>query len=110
MNSLNHYSFGAVGYWLMAHSLGIQRSPHHPGFEHVIWAPEADPTGKLTYAKGWYDTAYGRIESSWEIKGNKVLYRLTILQGVSATMHLPGATSKILKAGSYSFSFYWKKQ
>lgn len=110
MNSFNHYSFGAVGYWLMAHSLGIQRSPHHPGFEHVIWAPEADPTGKLTYAKGWYDTAYGRIESSWEIKGNKVLYRLTIPQGVSATMHLPGATSKILKAGSYSFSFYWKKQ
>lgn len=109
MNSFNHYSFGAVGYWLMAHSLGIQRSPHHPGFKHFIWAPEADSTGKLTYAKGWYNTAYGRIESSWEIKGNKVIYCLTIPKGISATMIMPGTKSKILKAGSYRFSQYWRK-
>ncbi len=33
MNSFNHYSFGAVGQWMMAYSLGIERD--EPGFRDV---------------------------------------------------------------------------
>ena len=43
MNSFNHYSFGAVGQWMMAYSLGIQRD--EPGFQKFILQPEPDPTG-----------------------------------------------------------------
>lgn len=34
MNSFNHYSFGAVGQWMRAYSLGIQRD--EPGFRKFI--------------------------------------------------------------------------
>ena len=46
MNSFNHYSFGAVGQWMIAYSLGIQRD--EPGFRKFILQPEPDPTGTIT--------------------------------------------------------------
>ena len=103
MNSFNHYSFGAVGQWLMAHSLGIDRDPETPGFKHFVLRPEADPTGKMTWAKGWYDTPYGRIESGWKREGGKVEYTFTIPEGCSATLRIPGVPERELTAGQYTF-------
>ncbi len=67
MNSFNHYSFGAVGQWMMAHSLGIERD--EPGFQKFILQPEPDPTGVMTSAEGHYDSMYGRISSAWKVDG-----------------------------------------
>ena len=103
MNSFNHYSFGAVGQWLMAHSLGIDRDPSAPGFKHFVLRPEADPTGQMTWAKGWYDTPYGRIESSWKRSGRKIEYEFTIPEGCSATLRIPGVREQELSAGHYTF-------
>ena len=103
MNSFNHYSFGAVGQWLMSRSLGIDRDPATPGFKHFVLRPEADPTGQMTWAKGWYDTPYGRISSSWKRTGTKVEYEFTIPEGCSATLRLPGRPEQELAAGQYSF-------
>jgi alpha-L-rhamnosidase len=103
MNSFNHYSFGAVGQWLMAHSLGIDRDPEKPGFQHFVLHPEADPTGQMTWAKGWYDTPYGRIESGWKREGGKVQYEFTIPEGCSATLRIPGVPEQELTAGKYTF-------
>ena len=103
MNSFNHYSFGAVGQWMMAYSLGIDRDPDAPGFKHFILHPEADPTGQMTWAKGWYDTPYGRISSSWKRSGNKVEYAFTIPEGCTATLRIPGVPEQELAAGSYRF-------
>jgi alpha-L-rhamnosidase len=103
MNSFNHYSFGAVGQWMIANSLGIDRDPSKPGFEHFILKPEADPTGQMTWAEGWYDTPYGRISSSWKLVGNKVEYEFTIPEGCTATLRIPGIPEQELSAGSYRF-------
>ena len=103
MNSFNHYSFGAVGQWLMANSLGIERDSASPGFKHFILKPEADPTGQMTWAKGWYDTPYGRISSSWKLVGDKVEYEFTIPEGCTATLRIPGIPEQELSAGSYKF-------
>lgn len=103
MNSFNHYSFGAVGYWMIAHSLGIRRDTAHPGFSHFILSPEADPTGALTYARGWYDSIHGRIESSWRTEGGKVVYTFTVPDGTSATLKLPGRKARELGPGHYVF-------
>ena len=103
MNSFNHYSFGAVGQWLIANSLGIDRDPSKPGFEHFILKPEADPTGHMTWAKGWYDTPYGRISSSWKRVGDRVKYEFTIPEGCTATLRIPGIPEQELGAGSYKF-------
>ena len=68
MNSFNHYSFGAVGQWMMSHSLGIERD--EPGFQRFILQPEPDPTGVMTWAEGYYDSMYGRISSAWKVDGD----------------------------------------
>jgi alpha-L-rhamnosidase len=89
MNSFNHYSFGAVGAWMYNYSLGIDRDENSPGFKHFILHPEPDSTGQMTFAKGHYDSMYGRIESSWEIEDNKYHYRFVVPANTSATVYIP---------------------
>lgn len=94
MNSFNHYSFGAVGAWMYNHSLGIQRDENSPAFKHFILKPEVDPTGEMTYAKGYYDSMYGRIESSWSVKDGIFRYTFTIPCNTTALLYLPAASAK----------------
>lgn len=91
MNSFNHYSFGAVGAWMVDHSLGIARDQDSPGFKHFILKPEVDPTGGLRFAKGHYDGMYGRIESGWKRVGDKTQYAFAIPPNTSATVFIPAS-------------------
>lgn len=102
MNSFNHYSFGAVGAWMYNYSLGIQRDELSPGFKHFIIKPSADPTGKMKWAKGYYDSMYGRIESSWERVADGISYRFTIPANTTATLQL-GDKEIELSSGNYHF-------
>jgi alpha-L-rhamnosidase len=95
MNSFNHYSFGAVGQWLMANSLGIARDEESPGFKHFILKPEPDPTGEMTFAEGRYDSVYGRIQSGWTLGGGMLTYTAVVPANTIATLYLPGAAGDI---------------
>ena len=97
MNSFNHYSFGAVGQWMMAHSLGIERD--EPGFRAFILQPEPDPTGVMTSAEGHYDSMYGRIRSAWRVDGNSLTYRATVPGNTTATLFLPASSDAAVKEG-----------
>jgi len=97
MNSFNHYSFGAVGYWMMAYSLGIQRD--EPGFRTFILQPEPDPTGGMTWAEGYYDSMYGRIGSAWKVEGTTLTYRATVPANTTATLYLPASSAESVKEG-----------
>ncbi|MDE6795537.1 MAG: glycoside hydrolase family 78 protein [Muribaculaceae bacterium] len=70
MNSFNHYSFGSVGNWLLTRCLGIKINPDG----EVTVDPIPDPTGRITYARGWLDTPKGRVEGSWHREGDKIIY------------------------------------
>lgn len=89
MNSFNHYAFGAVGAWMYNYSLGILRDDNSPGFKHFILQPEPDTTGQMTFANGYYDSMYGRIESSWETKNGKYQFRFVVPVNTNATLYLP---------------------
>lgn len=89
MNSFNHYSFGAVAAWMYNNSLGIQRDPQVAGFKTIILKPTPDPTRKMTFAKGYYDSPYGRINSEWKWEGVKWMYKTTIPANTTATLYLP---------------------
>ena len=102
MNSFNHYSFGAVGAWMYNYSLGIQRDEQSPGFKHFVIKPIADPTGKMKWARGYYDSMYGRIESSWERGADGISYHFSIPANTSATLHL-GNKEIDLPSGNYHF-------
>ncbi len=65
MNSFNHYSFGSCTEWLYEYCLGI-RPTDNGGFKKVIFAPRFDASGKITSAKGYYNTPFGRITVCWK--------------------------------------------
>jgi alpha-L-rhamnosidase len=98
MNSFNHYSFGAVGQWMMAHSLGIERD--EPGFKRFILQPEPDPTGSMTWAEGYYDSMYGRIASAWKVEGQLLRYRATVPANTTATLYLPAPSADAVTEGA----------
>jgi len=95
MNSFNHYSFGAIGQWMIAYSLGIQRD--EPGFRKFILQPEPDPTGKMTWAKGWYDSMYGRISSGWKVENNILTCDAEVPANTNATIYLSASSETTVK-------------
>ncbi|TDS14343.1 alpha-L-rhamnosidase [Maribacter caenipelagi] len=88
MNSFNHYSFGAVAAWMYNYSLGIQRDPEHPGFKHFVLEPTPDPTKEMKFAKGYYDSMYGRIASKWNWVDDGWIYSVTVPANTTATLKL----------------------
>ena len=100
MNSFNHYTFGAVGQWMLANSLGIKRD--EPGFKQFILQPEPDNTGEMTWAKGYYDSQYGRINSGWKLDKNLLTYNATVPANTTATLYLPATELKNIKEGGKS--------
>ncbi|RYU93602.1 alpha-L-rhamnosidase [Emticicia agri] len=100
MNSFNHYSFGAVAAWMYNYSLGIQRSPDMAGFKQFVLKPTPDPDKKMTWAKGHYDSIYGRINSEWKTESGKWTYKTTIPANTTATLYLhASALTQIKEAG-----------
>jgi len=97
MNSFNHYSFGAVGQWMLAYSLGIGRE--EPGFRHFVLQPRYDPTGGMTWARGHYDSMYGRVESAWRVDGTTLRYTATVPANTTATLQLPAARAGAVREG-----------
>lgn len=102
MNSFNHYAFGAVAVWMSEYSLGIQRDPNNPGFKHFVLRPTPDPTRKMAWAKGHYDSVYGRIVSEWEQKGNRTIYRIVVPPNTTAELRLPAERLAKVREGKKS--------
>lgn len=101
--SLNHYALGSVGAWFYTDILGIKQDENHPAFEHFILEPR--PGGGLTYASGYYNSMYGRIESAWYVEDSEIVFRFTIPANTSATVTLPDEAYQgmELEAGNYEF-------
>ena len=53
----------------------------------------------MTYAKGFYDSMYGRIQSAWKTDNNVLTYQATVPANTTATLYLPAASAKAVKEG-----------
>ena len=80
---------------MMAYSIGIQRD--EPGFKKFVLQPEPDPTGQMTFAKGYFDSPYGRINSGWKIENKALTYSATVPANTTATLYLPTSSEKAVK-------------
>jgi alpha-L-rhamnosidase len=78
MSSFNHYSLGSCTEWMYEYCLGIKPHFDAPGFRKVTFRPYFDPTGAITWAKGHYDTDFGRIEVDWSAQDAQFIYRVTV--------------------------------
>ncbi len=100
MNSFNHYAYGVVCEWIWESVAGIASDTANPGFKHIIMKPVPDK--RLGYMDAVYDSAAGRIKSSWRYEGDKWIWNFTIPEGCTASVTLPGETeAKEYKAGEY---------
>ena len=103
MNSFNHYSLGSVLSWMYEWVLGIQRDEEHPGYRHFFLRPQMQ---SLDYAKGGFETVYGRIESRWEKMEEGYRYACVIPCNTTASLCLEKDGKRIekeLKSGAYQF-------
>ena len=74
---------------MMDSSLGIVRDEKNPGFKHFYLRPQVDESGKMTWAKGHYDSVYGRIESSWAKTAEGWKFVFQVPGNTTATLELP---------------------
>jgi alpha-L-rhamnosidase len=97
MNSFNHYAYGAIEEWMMAHCLGIQRNEARPGYKHFFLQPEVGE--QLDFAKGGFETMHGKVESGWKKRGNTIVYQMTIPANTTATIKLLNARNVKVETG-----------
>jgi alpha-L-rhamnosidase len=88
MNSFNHYAYGAIGEWLYQRVAGLDTDPAQPGYKRLRLKPM--PLMQLRFAYAALETPYGRAESGWERRGQKLVYRCVVPPNASAEVHLPG--------------------
>ena len=95
--SLDHYSKGAVLEWVFSEMCGIKVS----GENEFTIAPKVG--GKFTFANCEYQSAYGKVKSSWEKKNSVTTYRIVIPANTTAKVILPSG-EKMLSAGEYEYT------
>lgn len=94
MNSLNHYSYGAVLEWVYRHAAGIDVTEQNPGGRKMKIYPKIN--AELGYVDASYDSACGTYQSSWKIlDGNKIQLRFFVPFGCKAEISLPYAPDSV---------------
>jgi alpha-L-rhamnosidase len=86
MNSFNHYAYGSVGEWIYSTVAGIDLAA--PGYKKIVIRPR--PGGGMMWARGEYESMYGKIASSWKWDGEKLTLDVVIPANTTATVWVPG--------------------
>lgn len=104
MNSLNHYSFGAVVEFLYRNAAGL--TPLEPGFSRVRIAPCID--ARLGFIDMRYESVHGMYRVRWEVCAtDEIDITVEVPFGCTAQVELPNAPASVatspieLKAGSW---------
>jgi alpha-L-rhamnosidase len=90
-NSRCHSSYLSIGAWFIKGILGLRPDPEKPGFRHFIVKPGLYE--KLGYARGEYNTLYGKITCAWKVDAGHFTLDLIIPANTSATIFLPSSDS-----------------
>jgi len=90
MTSLNHYALGTVADWLHRTVGGVEAT--EAGYRRVRVAPI--PGGGLTWARTVHDTVHGRITVQWRNDGDTRVVEVSVPEGITADVLLPGHASK----------------
>ncbi len=92
--SLNHYSKGAMVEFLFADTLGINvKGENNFEIRPVIG-------GSLTFAKGSYNSIYGKVSVSWERNNNELTFKINVPGNTKATFKYKGEVKELLPGES----------
>jgi len=82
--SQNHPMFGSVDEWFYKSLCGI--NPAAPGFKKIIIKPQP---AELSWAKGSYQSVYGKIVSDWKKNARGFQLHVTVPVNTTAEVWLP---------------------
>lgn len=97
--SLNHYSKGAVVTFLHEYLCGLQRL--EPGWRRFRVRPVIG--GGVTWAQTAHESPYGRIEVEWRLTGTALDVGVTVPEGTTAVVELPGGEPVEIGPGTHTF-------
>ncbi len=100
MTSFNHYALGAVADWLHKVVAGIDAL--EPGYSRIRIAPQ--PGGGLTSAKASLRTPHGVVSSAWQLEGSELTVEVTVPDGTTAEVSLPGRPAETVTEGEHRFA------
>ena len=102
MNSLNHYAYGSIGYWLYTRLCGLRLV--EPGYKTFAVAPRF--TRGITWAELTYDSVYGEIRTAWRCEGGTITVDLTVPANATALLTLPEKDETLtLGSGVYHYEY-----
>lgn len=94
MNSMNHYSYGAVLEWMFRHAAGINVMEDAPGGTRVWMEPLLHM--ELDYLEASYDAQAGLYQVRWELTdAEHVIISVTVPFGCEALLKLPLAPEEV---------------
>jgi alpha-L-rhamnosidase len=94
-NSLNHYSYGAIGNWLYQVVAGL--APGAPGYKHIIFQPQ--PGVGLTSASAAYHSLYGTIAAAWQLDDERFTFTVAVPANTTATVVIPATPGQQISEG-----------
>jgi alpha-L-rhamnosidase len=89
MNSLNHYSYGAIGDWMYRVMAGMDTYEDGAGYKHSMIKPHIG--GGFTTASASLITYYGTLSSSWKVEKDRILMDVEIPANTTSTVFIPAA-------------------
>jgi alpha-L-rhamnosidase len=107
--SMNHIMFGEIGAWMYKALGGIKPVEAVPGFQVIQFDPNFPK--KLDQFSCSYESVWGKIESTWERKGNMLQYKVIIPPGATGRLRIPAqgkAGTHFIELGSGTHQFNWK--
>jgi alpha-L-rhamnosidase len=108
MNSFDHYSFGAVGEWMINDLAGIQSAS--PGYAQIIIQPHPPAPGSnpehmpIWWVKAHYDSIHGRIVSNWKRMKDEFELETVIPANTTATVYLPARSAGQITEGGHALA------
>ncbi len=87
LRSCNHHFWGDISSWFVQHLAGLCYNPAVNDHKQVVFAPHF--AAVLEDAFAHFDSNYGRIESGWRRKADKILYTVALPDDCHGVIRLP---------------------
>ncbi len=105
--SMNHHFWGDISSWFIKSLAGINYNPSRRDLKSVDIRPNF--VAALNDASAYFDSNFGKIESSWKRTDDGVELKVTVPQGFSGSIILPdgycfsdGSNSRCAQSGTYN--------
>ena len=107
VDSVNHHFWGDITAWFVKVLAGLDYNPAATDLKHVDIKPHV--VENLSDAAAYYDSNYGRIESSWVKRDGKVILTVKVPDGMTGVItpqnnyrFADGSIKKPLASGEYT--------